>query len=196
MSLIPIFAFLSTAFAVYTVVPYIQAILRKKTKPHQFTWLVFFIMNGIVFLSQYLAGARASVLISLTYLIGSFIILLLSFKYGLRDSSKFDRFLLGFALLVIAIWVLTRSNGLAIWLTILIDLSAETMMFLKVKAQPDSEDPVPWIFGTIAYVFTCLTLMGQPLSVLYVRPVYGLFADGGLVLFIYFWKAKAGKKKK
>ena len=188
MKLTNIFAVLSTAFAIYATFPYISAVLKKKTKPHQFTWLVFFIMNGIVFLSQYLAGARASVLISLTFFIGSFFILLLSFKYGVRDSSKFDRVLFIFAICTIGIWLLSKNNAFAIWLTVLIDISATTMMVLKIKSDPNSEDPYPWLIGTIAYIFTCLTLISQPLSILYVRPVYGLVVDGGLVIFIHYWR--------
>ena len=151
-------------------------------------------MNGIVFFSQFFAGGRASVLISLTFFIGSSIIFLLSLKYGVRDSSKWDRGLFAFALGVIVIWFLTKNNALAIWLTILIDLSSTTMMVLKIKADPSSEDPLPWFIGGIAYVFTCLTLVGQPVSILYVRPMYGLFIDMFTVAVIYFWRGKAAKK--
>lgn len=194
MQLVNIAAFFSTALAIYSIFPYIQAILTKKTKPHQFTWLVFFIMNGIVFFSQYFAGARASVLISLTFFIGSFFIFLLSIKFGIRDSSKLDKLLFIFALSTIGLWLLTKNNSVAIWLTILIDLSATTMMVLKVKSQPDSEDPFPWIIGAAAYVFTCLTLTGKPISILYVRPIYGLVVDALLVLFIYYCRNVKRKK--
>ncbi len=194
MNLLSISAFLSTFLAIFSIIPYLRAILKKTTKPHQFTWLVFFIMNGIVFFSQYFAGARESVLISCTFFIGSFLILLLSLKFGVRDSSKFDRVLFIFALLTIVLWFVTKSNSIAIWLTILIDLSATTMMVLKIKADPNSEDPFPWMVATFAYIFTCLTLVGQPLSVLYVRPVYGLMIDAALVLFIYTQRVKAKKE--
>src|SRR3972149_12282992 len=128
MNLTNIAAFFSTALAIFSTLPYIQAVLKKRTKPHQFTWLVFFIMNGIVFFSQYLAGGRSSVLISLTFFIGSFIIFLLSLKFGVRNSSKLDRFLFVFALCTIGIWLITKNNSIAVWLTVLIDLLATTMM--------------------------------------------------------------------
>lgn len=196
MPFLSLFAFLSTAFAIFSAVPYIQAILKKKTKPHQFTWLVFFIMNGIVFFSQYLAGGRASVLISFTFFIASFFIFLLSLKFGVRDSSKFDKLLFVFALSTVGIWLLTKNNSIAIWLTILIDLSATTMMVLKIQSDPNSEEPFPWLIGAVAYVFTSLTLIGQPLSILYVRPLYGLFIDAAIVAFIYYRRSKTIRKSK
>ena len=186
MNLINISAFLSTILGIYCAIPYIQAILQKKTKPHQLSWLIFVIMNGIVFFSQYFEGARASILITLTFFIGSLIIFILSLKYGVRSSSKWDTFLFIFALVTILIWVLTKNNQVAIWLTVLIDITATSMTLLKIKSKPYSEEPFPWIIATIAYIFTCLTLIGKPLGILYVRPFYGLICDAFLVGFIYF----------
>ncbi len=195
MSITYIAAVISTILGIYASIPYILAILNGKTKPHQLSWLVFVIMNGIVFLSQYLAGGRGSVLITLTFFIGSLIIFLLSLKYGVHDSSRWDRLLFTFALFTIAVWILTKSNELAIWLTVLIDIAATTMIVLKVKSAPQSEDPYPWIIGSLAYVFTCLTLIDKPLGILYVRPLYGLIGDAALVGFIYFWRFKTSKTK-
>lgn len=192
MALTSLFAFVSTALAVYSLVPYVQAILNKKTIPHQFTWFVFFIMNGIVFFSQFLAGARASVLISFTFFISSFIIFLLSLKFGIRDSSRFDKVLLVFALIIIGIWVLTKNNAIAIWLSVVIDVLATSMMMLKINANPFSEEPSPWSIAAVAYLFTCLTLVEQPVNVLFVRPVYGLLVCSLIVFFIFFKRKRVG----
>lgn len=195
MKLTDIAAIISTILGIYASVPYILSILNGKTKPHQLSWLVFVIMNGIVFFSQYFIGGRGSVLITLTFFIGSAIIFLLSLKFGVRDSSKWDRLLFSFAIFTIIIWVLTKSNAVAIWLTVLIDLAATSMIILKVKATPQSEDPYPWVIGTIAYVFTLLTLVDKPLSILYVRPLYGLIGDAAIVGFIYFWRFRISQTK-
>jgi len=184
---------ISTVLGIYCTIPYVLAILRGKTKPHQFSWLVFVIMNSIVTLSQFLAGARASVLISLTFLIGSLVIFALSLKFGTRNTSRFDRALFAFALLTIVVWVITKSNAAAIWLTVVIDVAATSMTILKVAKEPHSEDPQPWLLASIAYIFACLSLADKPLGVLYVRPLYGLIGDLVLVGFIYYYRHKAGK---
>jgi hypothetical protein len=185
---------LSTILAVYCTIPYTIAIIKGKTKPHQLSWLVFVIMNGIVFFSQYLAGGRESVVISLIFFVGSAVEFVLSLKWGVRNTSRWDRALFAFALTTIVIWFFTRSNDLAIWLTLLIDLAATTMLILKIKAEPHSEAPGPWLFAVAAYVFTCLTLVGKPVGILYVRPLYGLIGDAALVAFIYYWRAKTPKQ--
>lgn len=194
MNLINIAAFLSTVFGIFTVIPYLFSIIKGKTKPHQLTWLVFTIMNGILLFSQYFEGGRASILITLIFFIGSTLIFILSLKFGIRDSSKWDRTLFLFAILTIIVWVLTKNNTVAIWLTILIDLAATSMMILKIKVDPNSEDPFPWLIGTIAYVFACITLFGKPFGILYVRPFYGLFIEIFIAIFIFYCKSKSSKK--
>jgi hypothetical protein len=194
MHLTNIAALLSTAIAIYCTIPYIIAILKGKTKPHQFSWLVFVIMNGIVFFSQYLEGGRQSILIALTFFIGSFIVLMLSLKYGTRDTSRWDKLLFGFAVATIVLWLLTRNNTFAIWLTVVIDFAATAMMILKVRAEPHSEAPLPWLLAIVAYVFSCLSLIGSHDYILYVRPVFGGFVcDGALLLAILLYR-KSTKK--
>jgi hypothetical protein len=176
---------LSVALAVYCSIPYILSIIKGKTKPHQFSWIIFTLMNGIVLLSQFLEGARLSVLISAAFLISDFIIVGLSFKYGVRDTSVYDRLLFSFCLFTIVIWILTKSNSAAIWLTVLIDIVATTMLMLKVKKLPESEALQPWILGALAYSFSCVTLLNKPFGILFVRPIYGLLSDLAIVATVY-----------
>src|SRR6185436_3517360 len=96
--------FLSTALAIYCGIPYIFSILRGETKPHQFTWLIWAIMNGIIVVSHVLEGARASMLISGVFLVYSAVEFGLSFKYGVRNSSRYDKLLLGLSLVTIGVW--------------------------------------------------------------------------------------------
>jgi len=181
-------AFLSAALGAYCAIPYIASIIKGKTKPHQFSWLVFSIMNGIVFVSQFLEGGRGSIIVYGLFFIGSTINFLLSLKFGVRDSSKWDKMLFAFALATIVIWLLTRSNEVAIWLTVLIDIFATSMIILKLRSKPHSEAPWPWILATAATGFGLLTLVGKPLSILYVRPTYGVICNIVLIGFIYYYR--------
>lgn len=192
MSFQGIAAAISVVLAVYCTIPYVVGVIKGKTKPHQLNWLVFVIMNAIVFISQFLEGGRASTLIALAYTIGSVVIFGLSFKYGTRDTSRWDRLLFAFAIVTIIIWVFTKSNEIAIWLTVLIDLAASTMIILKMRTVPNSEAAQPWAIATVAYVFSCLSLIGTPINILYVRPVYGLLCDLAIVLAILHYR-KRGK---
>lgn len=183
---------ISTMLAIGCSVPYIRSVLQGKTKPHQFSFMVFAIMNGLVFITQFLEGARQSVLVALVFFISTVITVVLSFSRGTRNTSSLDRTLFGFALFTIVIWVLTGSNTVAIWLTVLIDIFATTMILLKIKAEPKSEDPLPWMVAMAAFIFTCLSLMGRSVSIIFVRPFYGL-ASSFVVAWYIFYHRKKGK---
>jgi hypothetical protein len=183
----------STILAIAACIPYAVSIIRGRTRPHQFSWLVFMIMNGIVTISQLLAGGRASVLISAVFWLSSIVNYLLSVKYGLRDTSPYDRLLFGLSLFTVIIWVVTKSNGVAIWLTVAIDVFATTMILLKIKRHPDSEQMSPWLLASAGYVLACLTLITTPIGLLYIRPSYGLLSDMVVIAAIwYFSRGLAG----
>lgn len=195
MTIIELAGIVSTLLAVISGIPYIDAVLKGRTRPHQLGWLVFTIMNGMVFFAQYLAGGRISTLISLTFFVYSVIIFLLSFSRGSKETSNSDKYLFVLALLAMFAWAITRNNDLAIWLTLIIDISATAMIILKVRISPDSEDPFPWLLGTIAYGFSCITLLGVNFGILYVRPIYGLVCDGVLVGAIYYFSSQQKPKQ-
>jgi hypothetical protein len=150
-------------------------------------------MNGIIFLSQYLKGGRASVLIALVFFISSFIDFLLSLRYGIRNTSSWDRLLFILSLLTIVIWALTKNPSVAIWLTVVIDIFATSMMLLKIKKHPDSEAAFPWVIASIAYVFSIMSLANKSLGILYVRPIYGLLSDALTVGCVFYFLRKGLK---
>ena len=178
---------ISTILAVYSGIPYLRAIVKGRTKPHQLSSFIFLIMNGIIVLSQYLKGGRASILISLVFFIYSLIVGWLSLTRGIRSTSKYDWFLFSFSILTIIIWILTSNASIAIWLTVFIDIFATAMTILKIKARPDSEDPYPWVIGSFAYIFSCIALADKGLGVLYVRPIYGLISDILVAAAAYYY---------
>ena len=186
---------MSVLLAIYCGVPYIRSILNGKTKPHQFSWFIFAIMNAIVTISQYLKGGRASVLISLTFLISNIVILVLAFKRGTRQTSKFDMLLLALSLITIIAWAVTKNPSVAIWLTVLIDIFATAMIVLKIKNYPSSEAPYAWFIGTAAYIFSCLSLADKKLGILYVRPIYGVLSDVAILVAIYVYSGKKPKNR-
>ena len=181
-------AALSVILSFYAVIPYLISIIHGKTKPHQLSWIIFTIMNGIIFLSQYLAGGRRSVLIALVAFIDNLAIVILSFRYGVRETSRWDKILFTAALVTILVWILTDSNATAIWLTVLIDIAASTILILKIRRYPESENLQAWSVVTVAYLCSTLTLSGKPLGILYVRPVYGFISDGAYAVAILYYR--------
>jgi hypothetical protein len=192
MSITVIAGGISTALAIYSAVPYIRSVLNGKTKPDRLGWLVFTIMNGMVFFAQVFSGGRSSTLVSLAFFVFSLTVFLLTFIKGTTSSTQTTKLLFAFALITMIIWALTRNNDIAIWLTVLIDLFATAIIILKTRRHPGTENVESWAIGTLAYVFSCITLYHVPLGILYVRPIYGLVLDAALVVSIYYYNSKSG----
>lgn len=196
MNITVIAATISSILAIYSAFPYIRSVLNGKTKPHRLGWLIFSIMNGMVFFAQIFSGGRLSTLVSLIFFIFSLSVFGLSFSKGTNQTSASDWVLFSFAVLAMILWAVTRNNALAIWLTLFIDLIATAMIILKVRRHPSSENASSWIIQTIAYVFTCLTLYNVRIGILYVRPLYGLICDVALVASILYFNSNPKKSKR
>lgn len=173
-------------------------IIRGETKPQQYAWLVFAIMDFVIVVSQYLEGATLSILAYIIFTLYSSIIFGLSLKFGVRDSSRYDRILLACSIVTIIVWITTKNNLVAIWATVFIDVFATTMLILKIKRLPNSEPFHLWFIGTMAMVFSCLTLINKPFGTLYIRPLYGVLSDVAILVAIVYFNhtARAVSKKK
>jgi hypothetical protein len=181
---------LSAVLPLWAIVPYVRSILRGRTKPHQFSWLIFTIMSGITLASQLASGAGASALLFAVFFFDELVVLLLSFKYGVKGTSRFDRLLLTLSLFTILIWIVTRDTTLAVWLTAAIDIPATTMTVLKVRKDHGSEAAGPWIIASVACIFSILTLVKTPFGILYVRPIYALLSEAAIAVAALVYRAQ------
>jgi hypothetical protein len=178
----------SVSLALCFIFPYLMSIRDGRTRPHQYSALVFTTMNGISVVSQFLAGGRISILLYMVFFTSNAITLAASFKYGMRDTSPMDRYLLTACLVTIVIWVATGSNATAVWLVLLISVLGEGILILKIRSNPHTE--VLWLWGlsTIATTLNLMTIVGTPVSVLYVRPVYGMVSTVTFTLAILYYR--------
>ena len=60
-----------TVLAVYSAIPYIISVLNGNTAPDRLGWLVFTIMNGMVFFTQIFEGGTSSTLRSLAFFVSA-----------------------------------------------------------------------------------------------------------------------------
>jgi hypothetical protein len=185
MTVVKVAAAASVLVACYKWMPYVKSVLDGTTRPHRLGWCVFLMMDGIVVVAQLLDGGLVSVLASMVALFYSAVIFALSLRADPLHRSpmthRSDWILFALALGVMALWALTRSNALAIWLTVVGDFAGTVMIIGKVYREPNSEVVGPWVAGTAACGLSCITLLGARPGILYVWPIYGLLSNAALV---------------
>ncbi len=132
---------------VYGYGMYIRDILKWKTKPHLYSWVVFIIMASISFLIQYSDGAwpwswalGASIVTTLT-------IAILAFFYGTKDITKSDTLSFSLALVSIILYTQVSNPIYALILVICITSLAFYPTFRKSYHKPNEETLVSYVFA-------------------------------------------------
>lgn len=167
------------AFAFYNL-----SILRGITKPNRATWWILTLVGMIIVVSYYAEGARRTMWVPVTYIIGPFIVALLAIPYGVGGWTIFDRACLSGAGLSLVIWFLTGSVLIVLLMNLLMDFFGIMPTILKSYLRPKEEDVTAWVLSTIASVFNLLAVERWEFAIA-VYPVYMLIGNGIITLLLF-----------
>lgn len=161
----------------------IYSILKGIYKPQRMTRVIFLIITFLSFATLLAQGDRIAVALAFTQFIGSMIIFLLSFKFGMGGYSRFDVIVLSGAIITLLIWKTTENPTLALYASIATDFIGLLPTIIKTYKKPHTEDPRFYLSDTLASLFSILALKTYLLQdVAY--PVYIFIANGLLIIII------------
>jgi hypothetical protein len=164
-------------------VPYIIEIVQGKTRPNRATWWIWTIVGAMLCASYYASGARHTVWVPVSYVIGPLVTALLSLKYGEGGSDRFDRICLGASLLTLPAWWLARSPLVALTANLGIDLLGALPTIRKSYHAPEAESLRSWTVFLLADILNlCAMSSWSPTMSLY--PVYLFILASILVLLM------------
>ena len=102
--------------------PYVRDVLKRKTTPHLFTWLIWSLAAGISAALQIFGGAGAGAWSTVAVTFISVYILFLSFRQGNRDFTYLDMSCLVLALLSLFLWVVVKQPVWSAFLIVTADI--------------------------------------------------------------------------
>lgn len=153
MQFVDIMGYISVVITLLVYAIYIPSILRGKTKPHIFSWLIWAVLTVIVFFVQLISGGGPGTWTTGTTAIACFVIFAMCFKYGTPDITKSDRVALVFGILSVIAWYMTDDP----FLTLCFILLAETLgfypTFRKSYHAPDSEPLSSFYLSVLKFAF-------------------------------------------
>ncbi len=149
-----LFSIAATTIAVVSYVPYIRDILRGKTKPHAFSWLVWSLLAYIVGIAQLTNGGGLGSLVALTTATIALYIAFAAWTKHRQLITRSDWFYFVAALLAIPIWLLTDNPLFSIILVSAIDLAAFIPTFRKSYHLPYSETLSQSYLSTLKHILT------------------------------------------
>ena len=159
-----ILAVISSFLAITAFSLYIKDILKNKTTPHLYSWLIWSILQGTaaVAIIQGDGGFGAMNIIFSTLFCTS--ILLLSCKFGTKNITTYDTVCLIGSLLAIVIWIFTKDPLYSVILITVIDFVGFIPTYRKSFAEPNTETLSTYIINTVGDILTVLALSTYSLT--------------------------------
>ncbi len=146
----------SALIAVIYYYPYIGDILRKKTQPHAYTWLVWALTQGTAMIALWLGGGNFAAISLAAGIVLVVTVFFLSLKYGTKNITKSDTVVLILALLAIIVWWQLKNPLLAVFMVSAIDGLGYIPTLRKSFEDPWSETPSFWVAMAISSVLALL----------------------------------------
>ncbi len=168
---------------------YYVSIFRWETRPNRATWIILTVVGVLIASSYYASGARETMWIPLSYVLGPFIAAILSIKYGEGGWNRFDIVCLIGCLVSVVFWGLTDEPLIALFINIVIDFFGILPTLKKSYLDPLSEGKLAWSVTTVSN-FLNIFAVGTWSFALGAYPVYMVLVNG-LVTFFLFARRKA-----
>lgn len=188
-----IIAVFATALTVFGYIPYLRDILKKKTKPHLYTWLIWLITQGTATAALLYGGGKFG---SFSLILGTILVffnLLLSFKYGTTDITLSDKIVLALALLAIIIWWQLDNPLIAVLMVSAIDGAGYIPTIRKSFKNPWSETLSFWAIMAVVDILSIIA--NAEYNFLTVSYLAMLFVANMAVVLVCFFRRQVVEKK-
>ncbi len=141
-----VLALIATLLVFVGYVPYFKNVIKGKTKPHLYSWLVWSLVSLIIFALQISNGAGAGALVTLATTIMCVTVIVLSFVFKSRtEITKIDTIFLILAIISLGLWLITKQPILSTVMATIVDLLAFAPTIRKSWNNPHTE--------TVSYYF-------------------------------------------
>ena len=183
------FGAVSVALAATGYTSYIVGILKKRTKPHLFSWGVWAIIMTIVFVAQFIKGAGAGAWVTGFSAAACLTIAALAIQHGEKNITTSDWLAFFGAITIIPVWYLTRDPLWAVLLATVIDAMAYYPTFRKSYGKPYEENTLTYSIDVIKWVVAFFALGNYSATTL-IYPMFCLSANTLLVVMILWRRSK------
>lgn len=149
---------LASALAVVGNIPYVYLVIKKKVKPHPYTWFLWSVVSAVVFFGQVQKGAGIGAIPTFFSEIFTVIIFLLSLRYGFKNIDKRDTYFLIVALLGLIPWAFTHDPTISVITVVTIDAIAFVPTLRKTWQYPSTETPLLYAMNVLRHILTLFSL--------------------------------------
>ena len=149
---------LAVVVAFVGYIPYLRDTIIGKTKPHIFSWFLWFLASFIAFGLQWSKGAGAGSYANFAMGLICLVLFVLSFKNGTKNIRKADIVSLVLAIVAIFLWLVVDQPVWSIILIVIIDIFSFTPTFIKSWDKPYEETLITWFLTIIRQILILLSI--------------------------------------
>jgi hypothetical protein len=179
----PVLGVAAALIGLADMVPYVRDTVRRSTRPHRGTWLVWTLLAVVVSLSQQADGASWSVAMAVTQAATNGLVLALAIRLGTGGLSTLDASLIALAGAGVGGWLLAGDPLTATACVVVADLVAAAMMVPKTWRDPGSETVSTFAGASLAGALSAVAVAAPDPSLL-LYPAYYCLVNGALALLI------------
>lgn len=177
------------SFAGY--VPYFRDILKGKTRPHIFSWIIWMLLTGIVFCAQIVKDAGPGAWVTgLTCLI-CVAVVVLTIRQGDRSITRSDWISFLLALVAIPVWRAMNDPTLAVVLVTFVYSMAYYPTFRKSFSRPHEETLFAYVLSALKSVFSIMATQSFSIATL-LYPI-AVSVMNALFIGMVIWRRRAMK---
>lgn len=140
------------------VLPYLYGIIKGKTKPHVFTWIIWAILPGITFFAQVLNGGGPGAWATGAASLVNLIIAICAWRIGEKDIKRSDWITFIISLSAIPIWLLTKNPLWSVIIVTTIDVIATYPTIRKIWHKPFEEVATTYFLGGSQFAISLFAL--------------------------------------
>ncbi|MEI9990588.1 MAG: hypothetical protein WDM86_11165 [Rhizomicrobium sp.] len=171
------------ALVLAAAVPYVRAILRRETKPHRLSWVVWAFVSVITAATYRASGGADAALVADALACTTSAVALLSLRYGVAGSSWVDGVCAAGAAASLVPWLAFHDAPRALYLDILVDLFALVPTLRKAWRSPESENRAGWALSAAGMSVNLIAVADWSLRIS-AYPLYCLVATGSVALVL------------
>ena len=142
---------LATAIGLAGYIPYFKDLIKKEIKPHAFSWLIWGILQTVVFFASTSKGGGAGAWVIGAPALLNMIIFVIALFRGEKEITKLDKASLIVALFGIGLWVITTSPVWSVIILTGVDIVGFVPTFRKAYKRPKEEAVSVFALSSIAF---------------------------------------------
>ena len=149
----------SGVLSVVALVPYARSIIKGETKPAKATWLIWAILDTMVFAGMLAEGTLNGQMPGV--IVGTWVVLALAMKYGTPGWTRLDKLCLGATSIGIVLWLVFNNPVWSIVVALSVMSVGSAPTFVSTWRDYTRENKLAWTLVFVSSVAAVLAIPGK-----------------------------------